>query len=125
MATGVFGFRKTTCRCGQQVIENAHSICKTCPNEYSSFSVSNSAFEGMGIYVFCPTVNHMVNGNTFPSFAYFSWTRVSDTEISITYGYKGGWGNASAPNLPFILQLEFTDGRLSNKQHNLPNANRW
>lgn len=78
---------------------------KTAPTNTATFSVSNNAFAGMDIYVFCPTVNHMVKGNTFPSFAYFTWTRVSDTEISITYGYKGGWGNTSAPNLPFYFTV--------------------
>lgn len=81
-------------------------LTKAAPANTDVFTVSHSAFAGMDIYVFCPTVNQMINGDTFPAFAYFEWVRTSSTSIQITYGFRGGWGSNSAPMLPF----EFTIG---------------
>lgn len=81
-------------------------LTKPAPVNTATFTVSHNAFAGMGVYVFCPTVNQLIKGDDFPSFAYFEWVRTSSTSVQITYGFRGGWGSESAPMLPF----EFTIG---------------
>ncbi len=81
------------------------TITKPAPTNTDTFTVSHGAFDGMGVYVFCPTINHMIKGNTFPSFAYFEWVRTSGTSIQITYGFRGGWGSNSAPMIPFDFTI--------------------